>query len=222
LIANAECKASIFFLSLFFFNTSIALELEIKETLIKEVEQTYGPFAGKRLLAWKKILATSPKLPDLEKLEIVNRFFNQIIFVSDLVHWGQTDYWATPVEFLASNGGDCEDFSIAKYFTLLALNIPDKKMQLTYVKALSINEAHMVLTYFTTPQAIPLVLDNLRGDIVSADLRADLIPVYSFNGTGLWEAKERGLGRRLGDSSSLRRWKKVTMKMLKTFKKGAR
>ena len=57
-------------------------------------------------------------------------------FIDDIIHWNKVDYWATPIEFLASHGGDCEDFAIAKYFTLIQLGIPEEQLTLTYVKAL--------------------------------------------------------------------------------------
>lgn len=36
----------------------------------------------------------------------------------------QTNNWKTPKEFLIDGEGVCEDFAIAKYFTLLELGIP--------------------------------------------------------------------------------------------------
>ena len=110
---------------------------------------------------------------------------------------------------LASNGGDCEDFSIAKYFTLREMGIPAERLRLTYVKALKLNQAHMVLTYFPTADADPLVLDNLVGEINSASDRDDLLPVYSFNGKGLWLAKARGADKLVGRSQRLSRWQSV-------------
>ena len=56
-------------------------------------------------------------------------------WISDDEHWGKRDYWATPIEMLATNGGDCEDFSIAKYLTLTQLRVPSDKLRITYVRA---------------------------------------------------------------------------------------
>ena len=53
--------------------------------------------------------------------EWANDFFNALPWISDDEHWGKRDYWATPIEMLATNGGDCEDFSIGKYLTLTQL-----------------------------------------------------------------------------------------------------
>ena len=130
-------------------------------------------------------------------------------FANDIDHWGKEDYWATPLQMLTSNGGDCEDYSIAKYFTLRKMGIPADHMRLTYVKALELNQAHMVLTYYPTPDAVPLVLDNLVNDIQTISRRKDLLPVYSFNGKDLWLAKKRGNDQHIGQSGRLSRWQGV-------------
>ena len=141
-----------------------------------------------------------------EKLALVNSFINQTRFVDDITHWGKQDYWATPVELLATNGGDCEDFSIAKYFTLREMGVPDERMRITYVKSLKLNQAHMVLTYYPSPDSDPLVLDNLINDVKPASNRSDLLPIYSFNAQDLWLAKERGRGRLVGSSDRISMW----------------
>ncbi len=185
----------------------------INEKTLALAEKEYGPAARRRLLAWEELIRDDRSTTDREKLEKVNRFFNRLAFISDLKHWGKEDYWATPVEFLASGGGDCEDFSLAKYFTLKAMGVPEKKLNLTYVKALKLNQAHMVLTYYAIPGAVPLVLDNLINAIKPASQRPDLLPVYSFNGTGLWLAKLRGRGRLVGSSDRLKRWRDLLNRM---------
>ena len=91
--------------------------------------------------------------------------------------------------------------------------MPLEKLSLTYVKALKLNQAHMVVTYYATPDAEPLVLDNLVPDIRAAGRRKDLLPVYSFNGESLWLAKERGRGRLVGDSSRLSLWTDLIERM---------
>ena len=60
-----------------------------------------------------------------EKLYSINRFFNRFDFVDDLVHWNEKDYWATPIEFISTGAGDCEDYTIAKYFSLIELGVPE-------------------------------------------------------------------------------------------------
>lgn len=183
--------------------------LKLSTEQIEEYRKTYGEAAAKRLQAWQNLIRDSAGLPEAEKLQVVNRFFNQVRFLDDIIHWKQTDYWATPLEFLISNGGDCEDFSIAKYFTLRALGVPDDKMSITYVKALELNQAHMVLTYYPTPDAIPLVLDNLIGEIRPANQRPDLLHVYTFNGDNLWVSKKGRRDELVGNSNKLKPWVKL-------------
>ncbi len=185
----------------------------ISKQLINKVEKKYGTKAKIRLLSWEKMIKKNQNLSDIEKIRQTNTFMNQIPFVDDSLHWKQKDYWATPIEFLASNGGDCEDFSIAKYFTLKALGIPEKKLNITYVKSIKLNQAHMVLAYYKKPGVIPLILDNLTNTVSSATSRKDLIPIYSFNGSGLWLAKQRGKGKMVGRSSRLKRWQDMLSRM---------
>ena len=142
-----------------------------------------------RVAQWKALVDTGSQWSDIQKLTSVNDFVNQLDFVDDSVHWKQEDYWATPLQTLVTHGGDCEDLAIAKYFTLNAMGMEEQKLRLTYVKALTINKAHMVVSYFEQPHAEPMVLDNLNSRILPASQRKDLLPVYSFNGAGLWLAK---------------------------------
>jgi len=192
----------------------VSLVQAISDEILDDIKVEYGSDAVGRVQQWQQLISESNELTDREKLKKVNDFFNQQVeFVSDSFLWGQEDYWATPLEFLAKGAGDCEDYSIAKYFTLRELGVSDKKMRITYVKALELNQAHMVLTYFPTPRAVPLVLDNLIPAIKPALKRKDLLPVYSFNGSGLWLAKVRGNGKRIGGSSRLSLWGELKQRM---------
>jgi len=188
-------------------------EFVLSKQLLTDIEQQYGGYARQRVLYWNELIIANRHLDEADKLQKVNDFFNELEFVNDIDHWGKEDYWATPLQMLTSNGGDCEDFSIAKYFTLREMGIPAERMRLTYVKALELDQAHMVLTYYATPDAEPLVLDNLVTDIRPSSERKDLLPVYSFNGTGLWLAKSRGTDQRIGHSSRLSRWNEVIAKI---------
>lgn len=185
-------------------------EFTLTAEAISGIKEDHGDYAYRRVEFWQQLIRSGEALDDLEKLRRVNDFFNELEFVSDIIHWGKTDYWATPLQTLLSNGGDCEDFSIAKYFTLLEMGIPAERMRLTYVKALRLNQAHMVLTYFPNAKADPLILDNLENDIRTAPLRNDLLPVYSFNGDNLWLAKSRqGESTHVGRSDRLGPWRDV-------------
>lgn len=194
------------FLSLF----GYAFAVEFSQSYIDEIGKKYGEYPKRRLIAWQKLTTDNKNLDEKKKLEAVNIFFNLLDYRKDINHWGEDDHWATPLEFVVSGAGDCEDFAVAKYFALLELGVPDEKLLLMYVKlnqySKIYSQAHMVLTYYETPQSVPLVLDNVNKEILPADKRTDLKPIYGFNGTGLWQAKELGKGNKIGQASDLKRW----------------
>jgi len=142
----------------------------------------------------------------------VNRFFNRIPSETDLAHWGVEDYWATPSETLASNGADCEDYAIAKYFTLKELGVPVSRLRLVYARTWRSRTAHLVLAYYPDARADPLILDNLEGNIQPASDRPDLIPVYTFNDEDLLWKQDGGTTVRLSATSN-RKWKDVLDKL---------
>jgi predicted transglutaminase-like cysteine proteinase len=181
--------------------------------IIEKAQSRYGSLgaAKERIHAWDELIQASTGLAENQQLTEVNRFFNrQLRFTDDIRLWHANDYWATPIEALVKGAGDCEDYSIAKYFTLRRLGIPSEKLRITYVKALRQNQAHMVLTYYASPAAEPLVLDNLIGEIRPASQRKDLLPVYAFNAEGLYLP---GSNSKKSDSKKLSRWQDLLQKM---------
>lgn len=191
--------------------------VDISDKLIGYAEKKWGREAVPRLGVWQRLvrdnkLATTGGRADSVGLRQVNGFFNQVPYFSDLQHWGVVDYWATPVEMLGSFGGDCEDYSIAKYLSLKESGIPISKLRITYVRAVKLGESHMVLAYYPTPEADPLILDNLIGDIRPASQRTDLEPVYGFNDDDLWVTG--GTANR-GGASNVRLWRDLLDKLAK-------
>lgn len=180
--------------------------------------QKYGETAHKDIQELQQLVTQLKIAPETEKLKKINDFFNnKITFGDDIDIWGQSDYWSTPLESIGIQAGDCEDFSIAKYMFLRAVNIPNSKLRLTYVKATLNNngqrsaKAHMVVSYYATPQAEPLILDNLVTEIYPASVRKDLSPIFSFNDKGLWVGSSTSSK---GDSQShLSRWRDVLLRM---------
>ncbi|WP_299774261.1 transglutaminase-like cysteine peptidase [uncultured Pseudoteredinibacter sp.] len=190
----------------------------INEHVLNKVESKYGNSARNRVADWKKLMDRNADpqkaISESKKLKSSNRFFNEVRWVSDQRHWGMEDYWATPIEMLGTNGGDCEDYSIAKYFTLKDTHVSTAKLRITYVKAIEYNQAHMVLAYYETPDAEPLIMDNINMRILPASKRNDLLPVYSFNGENLWLAKARGKKLKASSQKSLPQWRKLNEKLL--------
>ncbi len=175
--------------------------------VLESIRGKYGDSALSRVRQWRDLLQEGQSESDWVRVNKVNQFFNdQIAFQSDLGHWGQTDYWATPLETLGTAAGDCEDFAIAKYVSLRAMGVPDSKLRIMYVRAMSVNEPHMVLIYMESENSVPLVLDNLIKKVQPATRRPDLKPIYGFNAEGLWLAKAQGLGRKVEGKTGGSNW----------------
>lgn len=187
--------------------------------LVRHYAAKYGPQTETRIGAWQEFVRSVPPGPrqysgkPLQLLGAVNTFFNRLPFVDDLPHWGVDDYWATPAEAVASNGADCEDFSIAKYFALKELGVPIRRLRITYVKAARLNRAHMVLAYYAEPDAVPLILDNLENAVRPASERPDLVPVYSFNDEDVLLARQGRRGIRAGSAMQVRLWRTLLEKL---------
>ncbi len=179
------------------------------KTLIA-VKEKYGPKGLKRVQLWDRMLTKAKSKKILYKLKYVNDFFNKIPYRTDKRHWGKNDYWATPFEFMGTGAGDCEDYSIAKYFTLKKLGVPDEKLRIMYVKLIrkrtQYEESHMVLTYYDKPTSTPIVLDNVNKKLQLASKRPDLKPIYSFNAGGLWKAQNKGKSSKKVGANNLKSW----------------
>ena len=183
------------------------------DRLIALAEQRYGARAQQSFKDLRALLNSHRNAEEQEKIIIINDFVNHKIriFDDDINIWGKSDYWATPLESIGRETGDCEDYSIAKYLFLRELGIPNEKLRLTYVRAQvggpesRIFQAHMVLSYYATPNAEPLILDNLIGEVRLASRRTDLKPIFGFNSEGLWVGSS---DKSRGDSSAhLSRWR---------------
>lgn len=191
-------------LTLFHINIFAFNEGPISAEVMKKAERKYSGLVVSRFLKYNKMLEQAEQLSVRNKLQLVNDFFNQIPYKSDIKNWKQEDYWATPLELLARGKGDSEDYVIAKYFALHTLGVDGKQLYFTYVDSSTFNRPHMVLSYFETPSSEPFILDNMNKEILSASQRADLSPVYNFN-PNITQGKE-GKDLQLG---SHKKWEKL-------------
>lgn len=181
-IFHALCLISLFLLATNLFAELIDADIENK------AEKKYGPFAKNRFVAIDKDLLKELKnANDIKKLNVVNLWVNGIKYKSDKATYGVDDYWATLYEFVGKNQGDCEDYTIAKYYILKELGIDPKRLKFTYViykdkKGQQIS--HMVLSYLKVP--IPkskedfLILGNNNRLVLPASKRKDLIKVIKM------------------------------------------
>lgn len=195
------------------FTLSLQASPSLKYETIQKLEQQSKGDVQKRYRAWMKLMKTVAEKPIDVQLEQVNTFFNQFSYQSNLESKGITEHWKTPEEFIVAGGGDCKDYSIIKYFTMIYLGVPQDKLRLTYVIYLKKQQAHMVLSYYPSPELEPLILDNLEPKILKASKRPDLKPIYSFNGEGLWLAKQRVEGTSIGKPASLKKWGDLMQRM---------
>jgi len=179
---------------------------------LRTAAQRLGPGAVAAIGPLQALMADARSGDELSRLVVVNRFFNSHVqFRTDTEIWGQEDYWASPLQTLAMGRGDCEDYVIGKYAVLLAVEVPMERLRLVYVRARLPDQGapvpHMVLAYYPAPGAEPLILDNLRPEVVPASQRPDLAPVFSFNSAGLWQGVA---GVSAGDPMArLSRWREV-------------
>ncbi|WP_346799177.1 transglutaminase-like cysteine peptidase [Halomonas sp. Bachu 37] len=184
--------------------------------LRQHMQQQFGQVGLSILEEWLALLEQLRDQDIQTRLREVNAFFNhRIRWVEDNVVWGQEDHWATPLETMGKGEGDCEDYSIAKYITLKQLGVQGERLRMIYVRARigrsQITQAHMVLGYYSTPTAEPLVLDNIVPSITPASQRTDLDPLFSFNSSGLWAG---GSSQSKADPlARLSRWRSVIERM---------
>lgn len=188
----------------------------------RQVLARYGPARVAVLREWQSSLAEARKVAELEKLRKVNDFVNRHVeFDEDIAIYSQSDYWATPLETIGVGRADCEDFAIIKYFSLKDSGIALAKLRLVYVKARLEGpggprlQAHMVLAYYPTPNAEPLVLDNLVPEIMPASKRRDLHPVFSFNSEAIWSGVAGNSAKGAGGTSQLSRWEDLLLRARK-------
>jgi predicted transglutaminase-like cysteine proteinase len=163
-------------------------DIVIDDALLQSAEKKYNIFAKNRFQALSDDLLLPLKdANEQKKLNVVNTWFNEIKYKSDEALYKQSDYWATLYEFVGNGAGDCEDYTIAKYYTLKALGVDPNKLKFTYVvyqdrqgKSIS----HMVLSYLKVPNPKTkedvLILDNTNRLVLPASKRPDIIKVIKM------------------------------------------
>lgn len=134
-------------------------------------------------LSWQKIIKQSQGLAPLAQLKEVNKYFNRWPYRLDIDVYGVADYWATPGEFLRLSG-DCEDYSITKYYALRKLGFAIDDMRIVLLKDTIRNIAHAVLAVKLDDEIY--ILDNLS-DLVLSHLKYEhYVPQYSVNEFYRW------------------------------------
>jgi predicted transglutaminase-like cysteine proteinase len=133
--------------------------------------------------AWAALIAGLKEKPVGEQLQGVNDFMNQAPYVVDMINWGIDDYWESPGEFFGKFG-DCEDYAIAKFLTLRALNVPSSAMRVVVVQDLNLKVGHAITAVYVANRI--LVMDNQIKPIVAAETIKHYLPLFSLNEEGWW------------------------------------
>jgi len=149
--------------------------------------------AKNRILHYQKTIKATKYLPKKKQLQKINFYVNGFLPQYDVVLSQKENYWFTPKEFLKIGYGDCEDYVIMKYYTLIKLGFDEKSLYLTIVKENFHNSYHMVLSYFPKNKKDPLILDNLSFKIMKLSERNDLKPIFFINSTGVYKLQNKQL-----------------------------
>ncbi len=186
-MSKINIQSMVFLISLFSTLPSPSLaytHIPWSEELYQYIKSSYGEIVHERARALESLIVRETGRPIHEELAEINHFFNQVRWTSDSLHWGKKDYWQTPLETLIDFKGDCEDIAIAKYTALRVMGLPDEQLAIVYAKVKG--QPHMVLAYYPSKDADPLVLDSMNKLIMKASKRRDLVSIYEFNSNTLW------------------------------------
>lgn len=171
-----------------------------KEELIY-IEKKSGKISKNRALHYQQKCEEFKVYDKQKQINIVNRYLNQLLPQYDAITQKQEDHWATPKEFLAKGYGDCEDYVIIKYFTLIKLGFDEKKLFITTAFEKFQGGYHMVLSYFHKQGKPPLILDNLSFRVLNLKDRKDLQADKFINSSGVYEMDENYELRRIARHS---------------------
>ncbi|MDA1091219.1 MAG: transglutaminase-like cysteine peptidase [Proteobacteria bacterium] len=138
---------------------------------------------------WSKFLQTLKGKDKLTQIRAVNSRMNKAKYITDKNNWGRNDYWATPAEFM-KNFGDCEDYAIIKYLSLIQLGFKEEELRVVAVKDLNLKVGHAVLIAFwkddKSGKTRSLLLDNQIKKVVDSRSVRHYQPVFSINKDNWW------------------------------------
>lgn len=135
------------------------------------------------LKEWTGFVDDLKEMSAREKIDKVNRFANEKEYIIDQINWGVEDYWETPGEFLMKNG-DCEDYAIIKYMSLLRLGFSPDNMRIVILNDNNLGVIHAVLAVYHDDEV--LILDNQISRVTSHKRIFHYTPIYSINEYNWW------------------------------------
>jgi len=178
---------------------------------ILHIEKESGIEAYNRINEYDKTIKSLKNDSEFIQLTKVNIYLNhKLKYQADMILNNKSDYWATPKEFLMMGAGDCEDYAIIKYFTLLKLGFEKDKLFITLVYDTYSKSNHMVLSYFEDANKPPLILDSLSYEVLDLNKRPDLIVSAFINTNGVY---------RLSKTKKLKKTKQISSKFKELLKR---
>ena len=208
---------SLILLILFLFSNSFAYEFKLNQKDKNLIDKsTQKSFILKRLAKYEEVRSKARNLDINKKLTQINLFINGSLAEFDNASMGIDDYWMTPKEFFIKGHGDCEDYVIAKYFTLLELGVKKENLYPAIVKVEGSASLHLVLLYVEDKNKSPLVLDNLSFKILPFSKRTDLTPIAAFNEIDSYTlTREKFLQKANVDWGKENKWEKLLNRVYK-------
>lgn len=132
---------------------------------------------------WNAFLQEITNDSKAEQLDKINIFANQNIYIPDHINWGVEDYWASPGEFLRRSG-DCEDYAITKYMSLIELGWNIDDMRVIVLEDTSLNLIHVVLAVYQDGKIN--ILDNQHENVIEDTRIKHYKPIFSVNEKTWW------------------------------------
>lgn len=174
--------------------------IEAERPLYRACDEQGAACRDPALRRWRDLLRRLAGQPLSVQLDEVNRFANAWPYRTDAENFGRSDYWASPLEFLARSG-DCEDYAIIKYVSLRELGVADRQLRLVVLRDTLRGDAHAVLAVAAGDHV--WILDNLAETVLPQDQLSHYRPYYSVNAQSRWMhaslpagAAARGKGER--------------------------
>lgn len=135
------------------------------------------------IASWAELIKDAEATQGMSQLEMVNAYFNDFAYVTDMANWNVVDYWATPLQFYDVDG-DCEDYAISKYYTLRGLGYDPSVMRIVVVMDENLGVHHAVLAIDGGSEVY--ILDNQISGVVAASRIAHYTPIMSINEVAAW------------------------------------
>lgn len=153
-----------------------------------------GPYAQ----AWRGMMQSARGASRAEQVALVNSFFNRLTYRPDIQQYGVAEHWAVPIEFLARGAGDCDDYAVAKFFSLRLLGFSNNELRVVSLLDRAERVGHTVAVVILN--GARLVLDNRTDQLFPESRYRQYQPVVSMNETGHWQHVPQA--RRVADISA--------------------